>query len=86
MALRRLNQQQTPRQSCAPVSDAFKECHIKEESMDTITGKLGKNVNKKWDVFSHFKVKYARYELINDPSFGSPVFKPFYVLSKVKAI
>ncbi|XP_071125662.1 BTB/POZ domain-containing protein 2-like [Mytilus edulis] len=82
MALRRSNQQQTPRQSRAPVSDAFKECHIKEESMDTITGKLGKIclTEEMADVFFSFQgeniARIPAHKMIL--ALRSPVFKAMF--------
>ncbi|XP_063415862.1 BTB/POZ domain-containing protein 2-like [Mytilus trossulus] len=82
MAVRRLNQQQTQRQSRAPVSDAFEECHIKEESIDTITGKLDQIclTEEMADVFFLFQgeniARIPAHKMIL--ALRSPVFKAMF--------
>lgn len=82
MSLRRLSQRQTPQQSRAPVSDAFKECHIKEGSMDTITGKLDQIclTEEMADVFFSFQgeniARIPAHKMIL--ALRSPVFKAMF--------
>ncbi|XP_052078335.1 BTB/POZ domain-containing protein 6-B-like [Mytilus californianus] len=82
MSFRKLSQRQTPQQSRAPVSDAFKECHKKEGSMDTITGKLDQIclTEEMADVFFSFQgeniVRIPAHKMIL--ALRSPVFKAMF--------